>query len=108
MLVVDRVVLEAVEQLQQVRELERRRTLVAEDDLHPRDEVVQIRHLGEHVVADDEARPAAFRQRAARAVSRPKNSTSVGTPRSSAAAATFAAGSIPRIGTPVPTKCWSR
>jgi hypothetical protein len=42
------------------------------------------------------------------AASRPKNLTSVGMPRSRAAAATFAAGSIPRTGIPRAAKYWRR
>jgi hypothetical protein len=42
------------------------------------------------------------------AVSRPKNSVTLGMPFSRAAAATFAAGSTPSTGMPMATKCWSR
>ena len=57
---VDRVVLKPVEQTEQVRELERRGPVVAEQDLDAGDEVVQVGHLREHVVADDEARALPF------------------------------------------------
>jgi hypothetical protein len=90
-----------------VRELERRRSLVAEEDLHPCDEVVEIRDLGEDVVADDQARLAAFRNEPLRSRAS-EELDKRGTPRSSAAVATLAAGSIPRIGASVPRKCCSR
>jgi hypothetical protein len=38
-----------------VRKLEGRRAVVAEEHLHPGDEVVEVRNLGEDVVAEDEA-----------------------------------------------------
>ena len=50
-------------------------------------------------------RPSATSSRAS---STPKNRVTVGTPRSSAAAATFTAGSMPSTGTPMATKCCSR
>ena len=64
----------------------------------PRDEIVQVRHVGEHVVAEQQVR-CASRPRASGAVSRPKNSTSG---RESlarrATLATLAAGSMPSTG----------
>ncbi len=51
---VDRVELVLLEQLQQVRELDRDRSRRLEDFGHAGDEVVEIRHLGQHVVAEDE------------------------------------------------------
>ena len=57
MLVVDRVVLEMLDERRKVRELERRRSLFREEHLHPRDEVVDVRNLSEDVVAEDQARP---------------------------------------------------
>ncbi len=56
MLVVDRVVLEAIEQVQEVRELERGGSVGTEKDGYAGDEVVELRDLGEDVVPDDEAR----------------------------------------------------
>ena len=54
------------------------------------------------------SRSAARSGPSAVAVSRPKNSTSVAMPRSSATSATFAAGSMPSTGTPRCLKNWSR
>ena len=59
-LVVDRVVLEPVEQAEQMREFERRGSVFAEEDLDARDEVVQIGNLRQDVVADDQARALAL------------------------------------------------
>ena len=53
-LVVDRVVLEVLDQFREVRELERRRPRRREQGGHARDEVVDVRDLGEHVVSEDE------------------------------------------------------
>lgn len=50
-------------------------------------------------------RPSATRRAAS---SRPKNSTSVGTPAATAFSATLGAGSIPSTGTPIGRKCWRR
>lgn len=54
-LVVDRVVLDRLQQAQQVRELEGDRTFVPQEDPRAGNEVVQVGDLGEHVVADDQA-----------------------------------------------------
>ena len=60
MLVVDRVVLEALEQPREVRELEGRRAAGRQQDRDAVDEVVQVRHLREHVVAEHEVGVAAL------------------------------------------------
>ena len=57
---VDRVVLHALEQPRQVRELEGRRPFRREQDRHAGNEVVQVRHLREHVGAEDEVGVPAF------------------------------------------------
>jgi hypothetical protein len=54
-LVVDRVVLEPVQQAKKMRKLERRRAVVTEEQLHPGDEVVEVWNLCEDIVAQDEA-----------------------------------------------------
>src|SRR5438309_11972257 len=56
MLVVDGVVLDAVEEAEQMRKLERRGPCIAQKDLDGGDKLVQIRHLRENVVSDDQAR----------------------------------------------------
>src|SRR5436190_24001141 len=56
MLVVDGVVLEPVEQSEQMGELECRCARIAQKDLDAGDKVVEIRHLREDVVSDDQAR----------------------------------------------------
>ena len=61
MLVVDRVVLNGVEQTEQVGKLEGGGYIVAEEDLNSGDEVVQIRHLCDDVVSRDQARALALR-----------------------------------------------
>ena len=87
MLVVDRVVLERVEQVEQVRELERRGALVAKQELAtPATKSFRSGTCASTLLPTIEARAACPRRRAVCAVSRPKKSTSVGTPRSSAAA----------------------
>ena len=56
MLVVDRVELIALHQAYQVGKLHRDHAGRLQRDLHTGDEVVQIRHVGQHVVADQEIR----------------------------------------------------
>ena len=53
-LVVDRVELRLLDQAQQVRELHRDAPPGVEQELEAGDEVVEVRHVGEHVVADDQ------------------------------------------------------
>ena len=107
MLVVDRVVLKPVEQTEQVRKLEGRGPVVAQQRLTPATKSFRSGTCARTLLPTIRlARLPSSTELCA--VSRPKKSTSVGTPRSSAASATLAAGSIPRIGMPVPTKCWSR
>jgi hypothetical protein len=65
-LVVDRVEEVRLDELHQVRELDRRRSLLREEGLHARDEVVQVRRLGEHVVGDDQVRRLRFLHELAR------------------------------------------
>src|SRR5688572_3799118 len=56
MLMVDRVELIAFHQPEQVRELQRENAVGLEQSPEPTDEVVQVRDLGEYVVADKEIR----------------------------------------------------
>ena len=60
MLVVDGVELVLRDQPLQVRELERDDALRLEQERHAGDEVVEVRHLRQHVVADDEVGPLAL------------------------------------------------
>ena len=57
---VDRVVFEVLDQLRKVGELERRRPVRREELGDAGDEVVDVRHLGQHVVAEDEVCRATF------------------------------------------------
>ena len=75
---------------------------------HAGDEVVEVGHLRQHVVADDEIGVPAFGDQLRRQARTPKNSTSVGMPFSIATLATLAAGSMPSTGTPSGRKCCSR
>ena len=104
---VDRVVLEVLDELREVRELERRRPVRPEKRRDAGDEVVDVGHLGEDVVPEHEVGRASLLGQAP-AESAPKNSVSVGTPRATAASATFRAGSMPSTGMPCGRKCWSR
>ena len=61
-LVVDGVELVLLEQPQQVRELHRDRPARRQRDRQPGDEVVELRHVGEDVVADDQVGPFAARR----------------------------------------------
>ena len=51
---VDGVELVLLDQADQMREFERDDTLRLQEDLHAGDEVVEIRNLRQHVVADDQ------------------------------------------------------
>ena len=68
----------------------------------PADEVVEVGHLGQHVVADDEVGRAARRATSSLGAARaPKNSRQRrDAALARAASATFAAGSMPRHGMP--------
>ena len=61
-LVVDGVELVLVDQPHDVGELHRQHAARREDDLHAGDEVVEIRHLREHVVAEEQVGRAAVRR----------------------------------------------
>ena len=65
-LVVDRVVLEMLHELCEVRELERRGAVGREEPRDAGGEVVDVGHLGEDVVPEDEVRVPALASRAAR------------------------------------------
>ena len=58
MLVIDRVVLPPLDQAQQVRELQRHRTLVFDQRSQPGRETADIRHVGEDVVRGHQVGPA--------------------------------------------------
>ena len=66
MLVVDRVVQKPFEEAEQVRELEGRRPVVAEQHLRAGNEIVQVGDLGKHVVAHDQAGALALLDQALR------------------------------------------
>ena len=69
--------------------------------LHAGDEVVEVGHLRQHVVADDEVGLLALGGQLLRRASRRRTRTSVGTPLLDApTSATLAAGSMPSTGTP--------
>src|SRR5690606_19737091 len=53
-LVVDRIELPLSNELQEMGKLEGDRAMRREQEPQPRDEIVEVRHVGEHVVADDE------------------------------------------------------
>ena len=57
MLVVDGVVLVLLHQPAQVRKLERHDSFRFQHDLNAAHEIVQVRHLRQHVIADDKVRP---------------------------------------------------
>jgi hypothetical protein len=76
--------------------------------LQAADEVVDVGHLGEHVVRDDQVGLPVARRRGLGRGRAEELDDSVGTPRSSAAFATLAAGSIPSTGMPFSTKYWRR
>ena len=91
-----------------MRELERRRAVVAEQDLHAGDEVVQVGHLREHVVADDEARALALVDQPLRGLAAEERDE-----RRHAARLRVLRDVRRRVDAedrarPVPTKCWSR
>ena len=91
---VDRVVLVAVDEPQQVRDLDADVAVVGDQRAQALAEVDDVRHVGEDVVRDDQVGPAVLSATLA-PVSSPRNITSVGTPLATAASATFAAGSMP-------------
>ena len=105
-LVVDRVELVLRHQAHQVGKLNGDDTLRFEEYLHAFHKIVDVRHLRQNIVADDQIClfPLGIPVRRRRL---PKNLTRVGTPFS-AATATLAAGSTPRTGMPFCTKYWSR
>jgi len=70
----------------------------------PAVKVVEIGHLRQYVIADDEIGHAAFRYETP-GETQPEKSTNVGTFLRRAASATLAAGSIPSTGTPSGKKC---
>ena len=76
---IDGVEFDVVDQLEQMRKFDRHGTPGLEEQREAGDEVIQQRHVREHVVADDQIGPAALAGELPRQVS-PKNSTSVGTP----------------------------
>jgi hypothetical protein len=57
-LVVDRVELVLVHELEQVGELHRDHAARLEQELHAADEIIDVRHVRQHVVAEQEIRPA--------------------------------------------------
>ena len=63
-------------------------------------EVVEVGHVGEHVVGDDQVGRTAARPRARARAPRRRTRTSVGMPAARAAAAMFRAGSMPSAGMP--------
>ena len=109
MLVIDRVELHIVDQVQQMREFDREHAVGLEQDRGAGDEIVDVGHMGQHVLGGEEIGAMAVA-----AASRPRGlacrrtRTSVGTPLPRAAAATLAAGSIPGTGMPSATKYCSR
>ncbi len=60
---VDRVPLIEVDQLLEVRELERDHPTGLQCEIHPRDEVVDVRDVSQHVVADQQVSPRLGSQR---------------------------------------------
>ena len=77
---VDGVELVVRHQPQQVRELHRDHAVGLRAGSSARDEVVQVGHVREHVVAEQQVGAAPVRRASAVAVSVPKNRTSVGMP----------------------------
>ncbi len=63
---IDRVELVPVDQAHQMRELDRDHSLGSQDHLHARGEVVQVRHMGEDVVRDQQVGLAALIRQARR------------------------------------------
>ena len=63
---IDRVELVPLDQAHQVRELDRDHALRSQDPLHARGEVVQVRHVGEDVVRDEQVGLAALVRQARR------------------------------------------
>src|SRR5688572_6455735 len=55
-LVIDRIELIQIHELHEMRELERRDSALREQLLHAGDEIVEVGHVGEHVVAEDQLR----------------------------------------------------
>ena len=104
---VDGVELVLRDQALQMRELERDDTLRLEQALHAGDEVVEVGHLRQHVVADDEVGLLALGgeplgKRRAEELDQRRHAAL------RAASATLAAGSMPSTGTPSGRKCCSR
>ena len=107
-LVIDGVELVLLQQSQDVWELERHHAAGCQKGLHPRDEVVEVGHLSQNVVGDNQVGEPTGCGQSACALEAKEVHISWHTSRATAAAATFAAGSIPRQGTPRSTKNWSR
>ena len=104
---VDRVELVPLHEADEVRELQRHDAVRLEQDLQARDEVVEVGHLGQHVVADDEVGPASLRRelpgrRLAEELDQGRDALLLGR------LGDVGAGSIPGRGCPCATKYWSR
>jgi hypothetical protein len=106
-LVIDGVELVVRHELLQVRELHGDDAVWRQQDLHAGNEIVEIGHVGQHVVPEQQAGRAMFRPKPRGGVPA-KELGQVGMPFRRAASATLAAGSIPRTGIPMARKCCSR
>lgn len=104
---VDGVVLAPFDEPEQVRELQRDQPVVGHQLAQASGEVDDVGHVREHVVRHHQVGPTVRTGDLPPALL-PRKRTTVRTPRRSAAAATFAAGSTPSTGTPRGNRCWSR
>ena len=106
-LVVDRVELALLDQLQEMRELHRHDASRLQHHAQSLDEVVHRRDVGEDVVADHEVRGLALVHEPGGELA-PEELHAARDSPPSAAAAVPAVGSMPSTGTPRSTKNWSR
>ncbi len=74
-----------LDQPQQVREFKGQHALRLQQDLQPLDKIIQVRHLRQHIVPDNQVGAVGLPRQFPSPPASPKNRTSVGTPFSTAA-----------------------
>ena len=105
---IDRVEFDVLDQLEQMGKFDRHGAFGLEQQRDAGDEVVQPRHVREHVVADDQIGRAALDGELSRQRRRRRIPPTSARRSSRAAPATVSDGSMPSTGMPMSTKFFSR
>jgi hypothetical protein len=108
MLVIDGVELHALDQAQQVGEFDADDTVRLEGGGQPGDEIVDVRHMRQHVVRHDQVRREPARHKIARCCPAEKTRFRGDTNAPRGLGHIGGAVRSPSTGTPAATKCWRR